>query len=173
MDSEQPLRDALIATWRTSDRTTRFFVERVPDALWPQKIPGAPRRTVRMILGHMHNARCMWIRTLGREYSLPVPASVDRHRVTRARLLTAFERSNRGILAVLEAALAEGGRLPDFAWRNLPLDVVHFTAYLIAHEAHHRGQIVTVARQLGHRLPETVTAGLWMWSRRADEAEAG
>jgi uncharacterized damage-inducible protein DinB len=39
----------------------------------------------------------------------------------------------------------------------------------VAHEGHHRGQIVMLARQLGCRLPAEVTAGLWQWSKRATE----
>jgi len=56
-------------------------------------------------------------------------------------------------------------------WVNLPLDVVHFLAYFVAHEGHHRGQIVLLARQTGHRLPGEITAGLWQWSQRAKEAK--
>jgi uncharacterized damage-inducible protein DinB len=41
----------------------------------------------------------------------------------------------------------------------------------VAHEAHHRGQIVLVARALGHRLPSAVTGGLWQWTKRAAEAK--
>jgi uncharacterized damage-inducible protein DinB len=32
-------------------------------------------------------------------------------------------------------------------------DVAGFLGYLIAHDAHHRGQITMLARQLGHPLP--------------------
>ena len=59
-----------------------------------------------------------------------------------------------------------------YTWRNLPLDVGHVLAYFVAHEAHHRGQIVLVARALGHRLPPAVTAGLWQWTKRAAEARS-
>jgi uncharacterized damage-inducible protein DinB len=31
----------------------------------------------------------------------------------------------------------------------------------VAHEGHHWGQIVLVARQLGHRLPAEVSGRLW------------
>ena len=36
-------------------------------------------------------------------------------------------------------------------------------AYMFAHEAHHRGQIVALAHQLGYRLPENVANGVWRW----------
>jgi uncharacterized damage-inducible protein DinB len=48
--------------------------------------------------------------------------------------------------------------------------VVHVLSYLVAHEGHHRGQIVMLARQTGHRLPVAITGGLWHWSKRAKEA---
>jgi uncharacterized damage-inducible protein DinB len=54
-----------------------------------------------------------------------------------------------------------------YVWRNLPLDVGHVLTYFVAHEAHHRGQIVMIARQLNQRLPPEVTNGLWWFSGRA------
>jgi uncharacterized damage-inducible protein DinB len=39
----------------------------------------------------------------------------------------------------------------------------------VAHEAHHRGQIVLAARALGHRLPPEVVNGLWQWTTRSRE----
>src|SRR5262245_47070926 len=56
------LRDTILNTWRTSNRLTVFLVERIPPELWVSAIPGAPRRTIRMMAGHIHNSRCQWIK---------------------------------------------------------------------------------------------------------------
>lgn len=167
------LRETILDTWRTSNRVTVFLVEHLPPELWGSAVPGAPRRTVRMIAGHLHNARRMWIKTLGQELGVPVPGSVDRRRVGPKALVPALERSSRGILRLLALGYDRGGSLPmvsTYIWRNLPLDVGHVLAYFVAHEAHHRGQIVLVARQLGYRLPPAVTTGLWQWTKRSAEA---
>jgi uncharacterized damage-inducible protein DinB len=163
----------LLASWRTNTRVTAYLVEHLPAALWDAPVPGAPRRTIRMIAGHVHNARCSWIKTLGREHGIAVPAAVDRHTVTRRELLAALKRSSRGIEALLELGMAAGGHVPPskaYVWRNLPLDVHHVLTYFVAHEGHHRGQIVLLARQLGHRLPADVSGGLWQWNTRMLEA---
>ena len=74
--------------------------------------------------------------------------------------------------SLLVFGLDHGGRIPPtkrYVWRNLPLDVGHVLAYFVTHEGHHRGQLVMLARQLGHRLPREVTDGLWQWSTRSAE----
>jgi len=156
----------VLATWHTASRITAFLIEHLPDEIWRFAIPGSPRRTVQMIAGHIHNCRCMWVKMLGKKLGIRAPRSVDRHRVTRLQLLPALERSARGITRVLEAGLANGGHLPGFS----PPEVTHFLAYHVAHEGHHRGQLVMVARQLGFRLPPEVRNGLWQWSKHAHEA---
>ena len=92
--------------------------------------------------------------------------------MTRRSLLLALKRSSRGIEALLELGIATGGQIPPskaYVWRNLPLDVGHVLAYFVAHEGHHRGQIVMVARQLGHRLSPEATNGLWQWTALVQE----
>jgi uncharacterized damage-inducible protein DinB len=167
------LRDTILNAWKTNNRVTVFLVEQLPTELWEATVPGAPRRTIRMIAGHMHNARCMWIKTLGKEYGIAVPKSVDRHKVTPKDLIPALQLSGNGILNLLEFGCDHGGTIPAssaYVWRNLPLDVGHVLGYFIAHEGHHRGQIVMLARQLGHRLPAEVPKGLWHWVKRSREA---
>jgi uncharacterized damage-inducible protein DinB len=167
------LRASLLAAWRTNNRVTVQLIERLPPTLWDLTVPGAPRRTIRAIAAHLHNARCVWVRTLGREHGITVPSRVDHHRVTPRQLAAALKRSSVGIEALLELGLAAESRVPPskgYVWRNLTLDVGHVLTYFVAHDAHHRGQIVMLARQTGHRLPMTTTGGLWQW--KMDEAPA-
>jgi uncharacterized damage-inducible protein DinB len=172
MLSSLPLRESILNAWATNNRTTVFLIEHLPPVLWTAAVPGAPQRTVRMIAGHLHNARCMWIKTLGQPHGISVPSSVDRRRVSRRQLIGALKHSHHGIATLLDFGCERNGQIPPtpvYVWRNLPLDVGHVLAYFVAHEGHHRGQIVMLARQLGHRLPPAVTNGLWQWTKRSAE----
>lgn len=167
------LQDAILASWSTNSRVTEYLVEHIPPAVWSAAVPGVPSRTVRAIAAHLHNSRCSWIRTLGREHGIVAPTRVDHRKVTARQLVAALERSGRGIGALLALGCEHGGRVPPsrgYVWRNLPLDVGHVLTYFVAHEGHHRGQIVLVARQLNCRLPVSIAGGLWDWRGRGREA---
>jgi uncharacterized damage-inducible protein DinB len=83
--------------------------------------------------------------------------------------LRALPRSSEGIIRLLQLGIAQGGVVPRASWQNFPTDLAHFLSYFVAHEAHHRGQLVMMARQMGQRLPVRVTGGLWQWKQRARE----
>lgn len=166
------LHAVVVAPWRTNCRTTAFLVDHLPAPLWDLAVPGAPRRTVRMIAAHFHNSRARWVRTLGEEHGIRVPALVNPRRIDRRALLAALDRSGRGIESILELGIRNGGEVPpskQYIWRNLPLDVGHILAYFVAHEGHHRGQLIMLARTAGHRLPREVTDGIWQWQRLSRE----
>ena len=99
----------------------------------------------------------------GVQPTIAAPRQVDGRRATRRQVLAALPRSARAMERLFAYGL-ERGKLPSFS-----LDMVHFVTYHAMHEAHHRGQLCTVARQLGYRLPDSVLAGLWEWNKRAKE----
>ena len=161
--------EALIAAWETNNRVTVYLIRNLPLELWSMRVPGSPRRTVGTLAAHIHNARCMWIKMIGARHGVVVPPSVNLRTVKPAELTRALAQSSRGIIELIRLAVARDGSIPSASWQNFPTDVIHFLNYFVAHEAHHRGQLCLLARQLGHRLPAEVTAGLWQWKKRASE----
>ncbi len=71
----------------------------------------------------------------------------------------------RGMLA---EALGGEGRIEEFrrdGWAK-PWPVgVEMLCYMVAHEAHHRGQVYMLAHQLGFPLPMEVMSGIWNWEK--------
>ena len=161
--------ERLVAAWRTNNRATVYLVEHLPPDVWSSRVPGIPRLTVGMIAAHIHNSRCGWIKALGSRHGIKAPARVDLRRVRPLALAKALSRSSQGMIRLIELGVAHGGRVPRATWQNFPTDLEHFLSYFAAHEGHHRGQLCMVMRQLGRRLPRSVAAGVWQWTRRARE----
>jgi uncharacterized damage-inducible protein DinB len=168
------LHDSVLNAWRINSRTTTFLVEGLPDELWPAALPAAPRRTIRSIAAHLHNCRCLWMRSLAKGSGISIPSRVDPKTVTRAGVVSALEVSGERLLRLFQAGLENGGHFPGvsgaFIYGAIPRDVVLFSGYALSHEAHHRGQLLLIARELGHRLPREIVAGLWQWSSRLRES---
>ncbi|HEY6808964.1 MAG TPA: DinB family protein [Gemmatimonadales bacterium] len=176
MPPRNDLAAALLPVWETTNRVTVYLIERLPRACWTAPLPGAPRRTIRMLAAHLHNQRCGWVNTLGGPHGIAAPRRVDKFRVTQKQLVAALGRSGAAMGRLLAFGCTTGGAIPPtrkYVWRNLPLDVGHVLAYFVAHEAHHRGQILMLARQMGMTLPEETAGGVWNWTRRGKEVRRG
>ena len=143
-----PARDlgaTMLAAWRTNNRVTMELVQLLPAALWDTPVPGVPRRTVRMIAAHIHNARCSWVKTLGREHGIPTPKRVDHRRVTRRQLVAALKRSGKGIEAVGDLGrrrVADG------------LQLANQTVYAVGADVLISGDLSTRLRIPGAHTPE-------------------
>lgn len=158
------LAQAAIRTLATNSRVDVYLVENLSDELWTAKVPGASK-TLAALVVHIHNTRCMWVKMVGRKLGVKTPRRLDRARATRSEAVSALNESHHAISRVLELGLAHGGKVAGF-----PPDAMHLLGYFLAHDAHHRGQICLLARELGHALPKEVVFGLWQWSARAKEA---
>ena len=105
----------------------------------------------------------MWLVAQKRE---SLPAKLEGEAITKAAVRKSLGESALALRAVIrEAAQTEEGRIRDFK-----PNVAHFVAYLISHEAHHRGQITQLARALGHAVDQKTMFGMWQWSTHWREA---
>lgn len=117
-----------------------------------------------MICGHLHNTRCYWINETGKSFGVASPRKVNRYKVSRDELTEALKQSSDCIITILKEAGRRGQKVNKFP------DLIHFVTYLAAHEAHHRGQILMVARQLNYELGNDMNYGIWHWNKLAKEA---
>ena len=151
------LPDALLSAFDSNDRINQYLLENLPVLAWRANPPGGRGRTVAAIVAHMHNVRVMWLKaTKGR-----VPAPIEKDSVTPAQARKALEESRGALREVIETALQADGRVKGFR-----PDVASFVGYLIAHDAHHRGQVTMLARQVGHPVPQKTMLGMWEWGVR-------
>jgi len=151
------LADALLSAFDTNDRINQYLLENLPAEAWRAEPPGKKGRDVAGVVAHMHNVRVMWLKaTKGK-----VPEQLDKVTVTPAQAKRAFDASRAALRDVLQSALESDGRIKGFR-----PDVAAFFAYLIAHDAHHRGQIAMLARQAGHPIPQKAMFGMWEWGVR-------
>jgi uncharacterized damage-inducible protein DinB len=149
---------ALLNAFNTNNRINQYLIDNLPAAVWKARPSDGKGRNVAAIVAHMHNVRVMWLKAAKAE---KVPDQLNRARVRPAQALQALEKSRHALSAVISQALSVNGRV-----RGFQPDVVGFVAYLIAHDAHHRGQIAMLARQLGHPLPQKAMFGIWEWGSR-------
>lgn len=107
----------------------------------------------------MQNVRIMWLKVSAK--GSEIPAQLNRAAVTPPQAQRALEQSSQVLNELIGRALDSDGCIKGFR-----PDAAGFVGYVIAHDAHHRGQIAMLARQLDHPLPQKVTFGMWEWGSR-------
>jgi uncharacterized damage-inducible protein DinB len=150
---------ALLNAFNTNNRINQYLIDNIPLPAWKAKPPDGKGRTIPAIVAHMHNVRVMWLKAAAK--GSDIPGQLDRAKVTPTQALRALEESRHALSVVICRALESDGRIKGFR-----PDVAGFLAYLIAHDAHHRGQIAMLARQCGHPLPPKIMFGIWEWGSR-------
>lgn len=153
------LPQALLAAFDTNDRINQYMIENLPPEAWRAEPPGGKGRTIAAIVAHIHNVRVMWLKAVAKESK--IPDQLEKSSLTPAQAAKGLEQSRGALSAALKSSLDADGRVKGFK-----PDVAGFFGYLIAHDAHHRGQICMLARQVGHPLPQRAMFGMWEWGTR-------
>ena len=139
----------------------QVLIEHLDPAAWRAKPPGKVR-TIVAIFTHMHNVRSKWVRLTVPH--LKVPPQLNRAHCTPQQARAGLAESAARCAEML--ADAAEGRIETFrrdGWAP-PWPVgLEMLSYMIAHEAHHRGQVCMLTHQLGFPLPKKVTSRLWSW----------
>ena len=151
---------AVLNAFATNERINQFMFDALDRKVWRAPPPSGGGRNIAQIAAHIQNVRHMWLVVTAPKMALP--EKLDREKCTKKQVQSALKKSAKCMVEVIRtAAESTDGRVKDFR-----PDVVGFLAYAIAHEAHHRGQICMLARELGQPLTKEVQYGMWEWAKR-------
>lgn len=147
----------LIAAWRIANEKNLRLLDAIPAEHLADR--ASPRgRTVGEQFVHVVNVRIKWIQVrMGRD----------------AKDLQAFPKEKAGRKKALRQAFVDtAARMEDFFRRfrdgvkaksSTPQSILRFYSYMVAHEAHHRGQALLHLKLCGHAPPQDVRFGIWNW----------
>lgn len=155
------LPQALLTAFETNDRINQYLIENLPSEAWRAEPPDGKGRTIAAIVAHMHNVRVMWLKAAK---SPAIPEQLKKETVTPSQAAKALVGSKDALAAILKTAIETDGKVKGFR-----PDAAGFFAYLVAHDAHHRGQIAMLARQIGHPVPQKAIFGMWEWGSRGKD----
>lgn len=165
-EGSSEIRTVLLESFVVNDAQNQLILEYLEPSAWRAKPPGRAR-TIAAIFTHVHNIRRKWLRLSAPH--LKLPEQLDRSRCTQNQARVALAQSARLCSRMLSEALVDpNGRTKRFhrdGWaRPWPAGAA-MVAYMLSHEAHHRGQVCMLASQLGFPLPNQVDYGMWTWER--------
>jgi len=149
------IRDSLLETYASNDAMNQLILANLDPRAWRAQPPGekGSGRTIAAIFAHLHNCRLKWLKRSAPHLKCPPP--LDPHRCTMKQAAAAHRKSapNRRV-----AKFSRDSWMPTW-----PAGGTMF-AYMFAHEAHHRGQILMLAHHVGYRVLDK-TPGIWQWEK--------
>ena len=137
-------------------RVTDYLLQILPAPIWSAKLPDDKGRSIAAIVAHMQSVRNMFAKMGGTD---PLPDSLDRSRSTLDEARQALQQSREALTTLFQAALAQG----QPRVKKMPRRLVNMMIYLVQHDAHHRGQICSLARVLGCRMTKEDVMRIWGW----------
>ncbi len=157
---------ALVESFAVNERMNQIVLEHLDPAAWRAKPPESKGRTIAAVVTHVHNIRRKWLRLSAPH--LKLPATLDRTSCTQKQARAALSESAERCCEMLADALSSSRRVETFrrdGWARPWVPGAAMVAYMISHEAHHRGQVCMLAHQLGFPLPMKAGYGIWVWER--------
>jgi len=146
----------LVEAFTQNGLVTEYLVKILPTDLWRLDPPSGRGRSIAAIVAHMQSVRRTFARMGG---ARPGPPSLDRNASTPLQAQKALHQSTEDLARLFETAFAAR----QARVKGMPRRAINMLAYLIQHDAHHRGQICILARDLGHEFKSEDTMRIWGW----------
>ena len=148
----------LIETWQINNRIDLYLLDAISEGYLADTL-ASKGRDVGKQFAHIHNVRLMWLKTAAPDLNATQTKVEDN--ITKDFLKMRLTESGLAVENLLSRACDNGGKVKGFKPH-----VTAFLGYLLAHDAHHRSQIIVALKQSGHKIDQKIGYGIWEWGSR-------
>jgi uncharacterized damage-inducible protein DinB len=121
-------------------------------------IPAPRARSIADQFAHLHNVRIAWLEVQSPD-RVKALKKIEKGAATKAGLRRALEQSAEALAGVI-AESAESGKM-----RGYKRGPIAFTGYVLAHEGHHRGQIIVHLKNGKTPVDRELAYAIWEWEK--------
>jgi uncharacterized damage-inducible protein DinB len=150
----------LIETWQINNRVNMKLLDGITDEGLEDTLSKRGGRTVALQFAHLHNVRLGWLEVCAKDL-LKGQTKIDTAgEVGKALLKKRLTESGEAIGKLIAQGVINDGKIKGYKRGIVPM-----IGYLVAHDAHHRGNMLLTLKQCGHKLTQQVQFGIWDWEK--------
>jgi len=154
------MKDQILETWHINNRVNLMLLEAISDEALHCTLSPRGGGTPAKQFAHLHNVRLMRMEHHAKEFMQGQTKIELKGALDKPLLETRLRESATAMADWLAQGADNDGIVKGFK-----RGVIAMLGYAIAHEAHHRGNIILTLKQCGHRLPKDLLYGIWAWNQ--------
>ena len=154
------MRDDLLEAWRTNQRINLYLIEHISEEGMRCTLSRHGGRDVARQFAHLHDVRVWHLQNRARDLARGLSVFETKVSPAKADLVQALSASSEAVEAFLGDVLTGEPKR-----RGFRKGVCTTLGYFIAHESHHRGNILLTLKMSGQKLDQKVAYAIWNWDR--------
>lgn len=154
------MHDDLVEAWRTNNRINLFLIDRISEEGMQCTLSKRGGRNVARQFAHLHDVRVWQLEKRAKDLARGLATFPSKITPTKAELTDALSASAGAVESLLTGVLAgEANR------RGFKKGVLTTLSYFVAHESHHRGNVLLTIKTCGCNIDKASQYAVWGWDQ--------